>query len=66
MRTTIAILALVTVIGVAGLAAKADTRRSLSITYSDGHVQTFTLDRDAGMVESLWFGGAVVANLAGP
>ena len=29
-------------------------------------MQTFTLDRDAGMVESLRFGGAVVANLAGP
>lgn len=60
-------LALLPVLLVAAAASSPldDAARTLIITYSDGHVQTVALDRDAAMIENLRFGGARVSNLAG-
>ncbi len=51
--------------GVAALGAADGVTRTLIITYTDGHVQTVGLERDAALIESLRFDGERIPDLSG-
>ncbi|MBI4409148.1 MAG: hypothetical protein HY561_05540 [Gemmatimonadetes bacterium] len=59
------LLGLILVLGAAAWSNVHNAARTLMITYSDGHVQTVALDRDASTITALRFGEERLRDLSG-